>query len=288
MTLTGSVAEVIKDMAAKLGATTTPDELNEILRLLGKWRSQMLANTYIARQGTYVLQGPFAGMQYVTSATEGALMPRLLGTYESELHPYLRMFAESELDDVIVIGCAEGYYAVGLALLIPGAKVYAYDLEQAAQLACETLAAKNAVGDRVSIGGEFTPEGFETFAGRRVLILIDTEGAEDDILQPRFSPSLSGMSIIVETHDSYRPGVLSRIATRFKTTHHIERVDQQFKNCILPSWLRGFSHLDQLLAVWEWRAIPTPWLVMTPKLQRDASAGRREGEQQKTGAARAN
>jgi hypothetical protein len=25
------------------------------------------------------------------------------------------------------------------------------------------------------------------------------------------------------------------------------------------------GHLDQLLAVWEWRLRPTPWLVMTPK-----------------------
>jgi hypothetical protein len=32
-----------------------------------------------------------------------------------------------------------------------------------------------------------------------------------------------------------------------------------------PWWLKDLSHLDQLLAVWEWRAGPTPWLVMTPK-----------------------
>ena len=192
-------------------------------------------------------------------------MPRLLGTYESELHPYLRMFAERDLDDIIVIGCAEGYYAVGLALLVPGAKVYAYDREQAAQLACKTLVAKNAVEERVFIGGEFKPEGFEAFAGHRVLILIDTEGAEDDILQPSLSPSLSSMSIIVETHDFYRPGVLSRIVERFQATHDVKRVDQLPKNYILPAWFQSLPHLDQLLAVWEWRARPTPWLVMTPK-----------------------
>jgi hypothetical protein len=26
----------------------------------------------------------------------------------------------------------------------------------------------------------------------------------------------------------------------------------------------GLSHLDQLLATWEWREQPTPWLVLEP------------------------
>jgi hypothetical protein len=25
------------------------------------------------------------------------------------------------------------------------------------------------------------------------------------------------------------------------------------------------SHMDRLLAIWEWRSGPTPWLVMRPK-----------------------
>jgi hypothetical protein len=52
---------------------------------------------------------------------------------------------------------------------------------------------------------------------------------------------------------------------RFSPTHDIVRVDQQPKVLDMPPWLQGLSHLDQLLAVWEWRAAPTPWLVMTPK-----------------------
>ena len=29
-----------------------------------------------------------------------------------------------------------------------------------------------------------------------------------------------------------------------------------------PGWFNQLAHLDQLLAVWEWRSGPTPWLVM--------------------------
>jgi SAM-dependent methyltransferase len=166
---------------------------------------------------------------------------------------------------VIDVGCAEGYYAVGLARLMPEVTVYAYDIDQRARAACAELAAKNAVADRVIIDGEFKPDGFEAFRGRRALVMLDAEGAELDVLQPALSPSLAQMRIIVETHDLYRPGAMAAMLERFSPTHDIVRVDQQPKNFEMPPWLARLSHLDQLLAVWEWRAAPTPWLVMRPK-----------------------
>jgi hypothetical protein len=51
----------------------------------------------------------------------------------------------------------------------------------------------------------------------------------------------------------------------FSPTHDIVRVDQGPKSFDMPEWLKPLPRLDQLLAVWEWRVRPTPWLVMTPK-----------------------
>jgi precorrin-6B methylase 2 len=263
--LTIHVANLVKARASGLSDPPTNDELYNLLRLLGRWRSQLLTNTFIAHHGARILGGPFAGMEYVAAATEGALVPRLLGTYESELHPHLQAFAAAGLDCVIDVGCAEGYYAVGLARMMPGVVVYAHDTGEAARVACAELAAINGVSDRVIVGGEFAPDGFEAFAGRRILVIVDAEGAEVDILQPALSPALAGMNVIVETHDLYRPGALATMVERFSPTHDIVRVDQQPKTYDVPDWLRELPHLDQLLAVWEWRTQPTPWLVMTPK-----------------------
>ena len=58
-------------------------------------------------------------------------------------------------------GCAEGYYAVGMARLAPEITVYAYDIEERARIACADLAQRNGVADRVIVGGEFAPDGFE-------------------------------------------------------------------------------------------------------------------------------
>lgn len=265
MSLTAAVAGRVRNQVAQWPPSPNANILYELLRLLGRWRSQMLANTYLKLEGAKIWGGPFAGMEYVESATEGALIPRLLGTYESELHPHLAQFAAEGLDCVIDVGCAEGYYAVGLARMMPQTQVHAFDISETARKACADLAAKNGVTGRVTIGGEFPPDGFEAFAGKRVLVMLDAEGAEVDVLQPALSPALARMNLIVETHDVYRAGALATMMERFSPTHDIVRVDTLPKTFQGPRWLHEMTHLDQLLAVWEWRQRPTPWLVMRPK-----------------------
>lgn len=265
MTYPEQVVQWLRDRLARDPPLSQPHELNTALRVLAVWRSRAIAEAYVRECGARIMQGPFAGMEYVTKATEGALAPRLIGTYESELHPYIERYAQAGLDCVIDVGCAEGYYAVGLARLMPQVTVHAFDTHTAARVACAELAAKNGVGDRVIIGETFTPEGFEAFAGRRCLVIVDIEGAEDDLLRPDLSPALAGMDLIVETHDVYRPGVLGRLIERFSPTHDIARVGPGPKAQPLPAFMDNASYLDRLLAVWEFRLRPTPWLVMSPR-----------------------
>jgi hypothetical protein len=266
MSLTSSYAAVVRKALSGWPAEPQEPNLNSLLRLLARWRSTMLANTYIAREGEQVWSGPFKGMAYVDHATEGALMPRLLGTYESELHPHLEAFAEERLDCVIDVGCAEGYYAVGLARLLPGATVHAHDISERARAACAALAVKNGVADRVRIGGEFRPEDFQAFAGRRTLVVVDIEGAEAELLRPDLSPALAEMRLIVETHhDRHGQRTHQRLIERFSPTHEVVRVDQRPKTFDPPAWFADLNHLDHVLATWEFRGGPTPWLVMRPR-----------------------
>jgi precorrin-6B methylase 2 len=263
--LTARIGEMIRQQMAQWTGHPDMNQLYNLLRLLARWRSQVLVNTPISQEGAKITGGPFKGMDYVSAATEGPLIARLLGTYESELHPHLAALASGGIDCVIDVGCAEGYYAVGLARLMPEVTVYAYDIEEKARIICADLAARNGVGDRVIVGGELKPDGFQAFAGRKALVIVDTEGAEVDILQPDLSPALAEMNIIVETHDLFRAGARATLVERFTPTHDIVTVHQGQKVFDMPEWLKPLTHLDQLLAVWEWRMQPTPWLVMTPK-----------------------
>ena len=243
-----------------------PNELNEALRLLSKWRSVLIQNTVLQRQGTLVMQGPLKGLYFLEQSAEGCHVAKLLGCYEQPLQPYIQQAIDAGYPTILNIGCAEGYYAVGMARRMPDTTVFAYDLNEAALPVCRELAQRNGVADRVHVGGLFTPADFSAYADRphRVLVLCDIEGAERDLLNPQAAPSLAGMDLIVESHECLLPGITAELVARFSPTHHVTVVqdDGQRQLESPPAWFCNLAHLDQLLATWEWRSGPTPWLVM--------------------------
>ena len=269
MPSTGDTVRILKANYLANPSLGTIPTLNLLLRLMARWRATLIGNTYVQHHGVKVYSGPFKGMEYLNYATEGCLVPRLLGCYEDELHADLQRFADNGVDTLIDIGCAEGYYAVGLARFMPNLQVHAFDTDHKARTACADLAARNDVADRVHIAGEFTGDMFEQFADRNTLVFIDAEGFEDDIMRPELFPALARLNIIMETHPMYRPGVVERMRERFSATHDIIVHNQRPKTLELPQWIQDLTHLDQLIAVWEFRSGPTPWFVMTPKAGRN-------------------
>jgi hypothetical protein len=245
----------------------TPDNrmLVRVLRYVAQWRSIVLSQTYLQREPAVVRGGLFKGMQYLKNSSQGMLISRLLGCYEAELHPYFEAFLAEGTEAIIDVGCAEGYYTVGLARLAPGVVVHAHDIDDNARRLCAELARRNGVEDRVKIGGEFKPADFQAFAGRRAIVLVDAEGAEVDVLDPAQAPALAEMRIVVETHDFIRPGAEATITARFAATHEITRVLPHPKMVDLPAWMTELNDLDLLLSTWECRDLPTPWLVMRPR-----------------------
>jgi hypothetical protein len=252
---------------ATQGNAAEQAQLNNALRLLSKWRSVLIQNTLLQQQGTLVMQGPLHGLDFLPQSAEGCHIAKLLGCYEQPLQPFIEAAIAENYPTILNIGCAEGYYAVGMARRMPATRVLAHDLNPKAQEVCTALAHKNGVSDRISIGGLFTPEDFAAYAGQNVLLMCDIEGAERELLNPESAPALKGMDIIVESHECLISGITQLLIDRFKATHDITLVqdDGQRQLVTPPAWFLNLAHLDQLLATWEWRSGPTPWLVMKPK-----------------------
>lgn len=255
-------AQVRQQLNALLNTGAASDEatLNNALRALAKYRSFLIQNTLLQAHGTRIMAGPFAGMEFVEHSAEGCHVPKLLGCYEEELHDFLRGLPYSGYTDLLNIGCAEGYYSVGMKRLLPQSQVRAYDINPAARDACAALALRNRVD--IAVGGEFRAEDFAGFAGRKVLVWCDIEGAELDLLDPLRSPALDDMDIVVELHPTPRGHAAQIIPHRFAATHRIEIREAQGHRPVLPEFLKQLGHLDQLLAQWEWRSVPTPWAIM--------------------------
>jgi SAM-dependent methyltransferase len=257
--LTQAVTDQLRHL---LAGDPSPATLEQSLRLLAKWRAQILANTLRQRSAPILDHGPFKGMIYDTAASEGGYIPRRLGCYEASLAPVIEQIIARAYPLILDIGCAEGYYAIGLARRMPQTRILARDSDPRARALCADLAAANSVADRIEIGGEIDHEGLGLIGTGPALILCDIEGAEDSLLDPVAAPALAHADILVEAHDGMRPGLSARLAERFAATHSIRRIDRQLDDTALPDWAKGLSDMDRLLMLWEWRSGPTPWLWM--------------------------
>jgi hypothetical protein len=261
-----NIREQLQQLLSQPQADTVA-QLNNALRLLSKWRSVLIQNTLLQESGMVVLDGPLAGLDFLPSSAEGCHIAKLLGCYEQPLLPYIEQAIQANYPMILNIGCAEGYYAVGMARRMPATQVMAFDLNPKAQQTCRALAEKNGVTERIHIGDLFKPEDFAAFAGQRVLLLCDIEGSEKELLDPERSQQLKTMDIILESHECLIPGITNEIIRRFEASHDITIVQDNGQRQLLnqPKWFNNLSHLDQLLATWEWRSGPTPWLVMKAK-----------------------
>lgn len=221
---------------------------------------------YVSRYGLEVRRGIFAGMRYMPGQEHisGHLITKLVGSYERQIYPWLAEWIEQAPELVIDVGCAEGFYAVGLARAIPGAEVRAYDTYEPARVDCAKLAAINGVQDRVKIAGECTPQTLAAISAQRVALLSDCEGYEKILLDPEIAPNLRTFSIIVERHDIIDPTISATLQERFGETHEIEVVDY------VPPEGTGIPELEwmtpeQVRLVLDERPMPMSWAMLRPR-----------------------
>jgi hypothetical protein len=213
-------------------------------------------------------QGPFKGMRYPAAKSCGsALVPKLIGSYECELHAIIEEICSQQYRIVIDIGCAEGYYAVGLALRIPSAYVIAFDTNTEATELCRLMADLNRVGHRVITAGWCDEDVLALLtSGGRSLIVCDTEGYEKTLFSESLVPLLSGHDLLIETHDIFEPGISDLLQERFSSTHEIVTTESvpdilKSRECRSPL-LRQVKESERVDLVTEGRPDIMKWLYL--------------------------
>jgi hypothetical protein len=217
-----------------------------------------------AAGGLTVRSGPFAGMQYVAEASWVGFFPRLLGIYEEELHGVVERAIAAGPVRVVDIGSAEGYYAIGLARRLPGARVHAFDIDTNARRLCAEMAARNGVADRVSVGGRCGWDELDALAAPGTLLVSDCEGGELLVLDPARVPGLRDCTILVEIHESSENSVADVLRRRFEATHRITMITTTVREPSRYAVLDGLSAAEKELAVEEFRGGPMEWAYMEP------------------------
>jgi hypothetical protein len=251
-----------------------PDSVRNPLRALAmpRWQLAAFLVRHVARRRA--VAGPFRGMRIELSALSSRhLLGYILGSQELELREAIEAIAARGYRTILNVGAADGYYAVGLALRAPQARVAAFEALPELHPVIARTAAANGVASRIAIEGICTPVLLRARLGATngpALILMDIEGGEVELLDPDAIPELARADILVETHDAFVADATATLMRRFQETHEIAcyaarpRVLTDFPADFLPSLRRLFPRLAVELMN-ERRTGQQRWLLLTAK-----------------------
>jgi hypothetical protein len=224
-----------------------------------------LARAVSRATGSMVAAGPFAGMRLDYELFRVDASPKFLGTYEQELHRVIERAIQLHPKYVLNVGCAEGFYAVGLAIRLSDAQVFAADADPKALSATMKNAQLNGVSARVHPVGIVRPRQFGRYLKADAsLLVMDCEGAEFRLLDPANDPILLRTNIVVEIHGEF--GDAHEIIQKFACTHNVIEISPSVRAApdILVDPIRG---IDMLSAAEERRGNQTHWLFLEMNTQ---------------------
>jgi len=216
-----------------------------------------------------VLNGPFSGMKYPSLKSFGSVIfPKLLGSYEKEIEVFINYIKNQDYKNIIDIGCAEGYYAVGLGMKLKKAQVFAFDTDERAQEECKKLAKLNNV--KININSIFTKALYEKYTqNKKSLIFIDCEGYEKNLIDNEIASQHQNCDFLIEAHDFIDISITDHILNSFRMTHKIEVIESiddiskaysyEFKE------LSGMTLLEKREILAEYRPTTMRWIFAKSK-----------------------
>jgi hypothetical protein len=223
---------------------------------------------YSRHEAPFVLTGPFQGMSYIDETVWGLVPPKWLGSYEIELADIIEEIIHRRYSRILNIGCAEGYYAVGLALRDRACEIFAFDLDPICRAQTRRLADLNRLSDRIHVRGECKHDELNELIEGKALILSDIEGHEIVLLDPAKVPALKEVDLLIEIHEQAeflgKTDAEQLIIDRFRHSHTIERRVSISRDAWIEQnealWRDRVSRDEISMAVNESRPSPQTWL----------------------------
>jgi hypothetical protein len=216
-----------------------------------------------------ILTGPFAGVHYPPYAVGSEYFPKLLGTYEKELHPLIESWQGEDFNNIVIAGAGEGYYVGGMAARYPRARITSFEIDPEGREAISGMARANRFAERLENNGCCDVPALRRAldSDRPSLLIMDVEGAERELLDPSAVPVLRRTWILVEVHDCFIPGLDLLLRERFTGSHEVGEIPAVSRGeHDIKAWLpAGVAMTGLLRLVDEKRPAGMRWFVMRPK-----------------------
>ncbi|KZR72032.1 hypothetical protein PMIT1313_00117 [Prochlorococcus marinus str. MIT 1313] len=177
------------------------DDPGTVLKILLALRRTVIEKKVYLESRGEIIGGVFRGMKYLPTSRNSVLMPKLIGTYESEVSELLIRRGKT-LNYFIDVGCAEGYYVAGLAYRFPKIDCIGVDIEPESRALAATLCDINGLKGNTSIFENI--DGATKDLAGNVLALIDVDGDEINMINKvinltKGNKNISALELVIET-----------------------------------------------------------------------------------------
>lgn len=219
---------------------------------------------FLETNGYNVIGGPFKGMKYIREAVGSGYLIKLIGVYEEILHKRITSAIARGYTTFIDIGCAEGYYLIGIGRQSKETKLIGYDIDKKALELTKELYTINNLSNELLLIDNCTPEDLNSHIDDKTLLMCDAEGFENDIIDPVRVPALINVqTFIIELHDFAVPGIKEILTKRFEKTHNIETIIFKNGNPENYPFLMNIKNKNDLYVILRERGEQEQeWLIM--------------------------
>ena len=228
--------------------------------------ASLIAQKIAAVRGLAVQNGVFSGMRFPPALLERGIGPKLLGTYEQELDDWVVEAIADAPTRVVIIGSAEGYYAVGLGRALTQSTVLAFDIDPWARTMCQALARENRVENRLEMGSFCAQSDLHKLRGVRSLVVSDCEGFEYSLFGSGVVASLKNSAVLIETH-AHLGFDDAQLIARFAATHTTRTISAAGRGHLQREKMAPYLSAEEFtLATNEFRVPTQQWIYARPNL----------------------
>jgi SAM-dependent methyltransferase len=208
-----------------------------------------------------ILKGPFKDLSYLRVSTGSVLLPKIIGSYEEPISNIIeKIILDNKYKKIIDIGCAEGYYAIGLAKSLPECQITAIDTDSYALYLCKKLSKLNNAKNVIFVK-EFTESIIKDSNSVNTLIICDIEGDELFVLNPNNYKFLLNCDLLIECHDFFKEGTTKSLLEFYEKTHQVEFI-LDYKTRINHYDIPAFNYSQNVNLFDEKRPDGMNWLYL--------------------------
>lgn len=179
------------------------------------------------KTGSQIYFGPFSGLKIPPELKPELTVAEILGFYESCLFDVWGRLAGRKTDHIMMIGGSHGYYSAGLSYLLQPEQNHVFETNFDSHFHIKQWTVHNNIL-MPNLYGTATEEIMADWKLPIDVIICDCEGGELSLINPQKFPWQKSCDLLVEVHPFYGENLLGTLIKRFKKTHKITIIYDDF------------------------------------------------------------